>query len=662
MKKLSTKSIQSQIILYFTIAILTPTIIISVIGTKLIYNLIINRAETKSLSDLNSAREIYRNKLAQIESIARLTAARSFIISSVIGNDADTLQKELQKTLQSENLDIFTMVDRNGNVICRGRNPFNRGDNLLNDKFVDKAINLKQIVTGTDIVPSTELAKESFEMVDKATMNIIPTPKSKPRNEKLETSGMVLKTTVPLFDRNKNVIGALIGGVLLNRNYEIVKKITEVVHEGEIYKGQETGTATIFQNDLRISTNVKNEDGTYAISTLVSEEVYDQVLLEGTRWVGEAFVVNTWYISAYEPIRDIDNKIIGILYVGILKQPFDDLLRNTILTFIGVAIGVIIIIILVAILMAKKISAPLKKLEEAAKKIESGDYKANFSLKAPSEIENLSVSLNQMAKELEKEKRELENWTDTLETKVEERTDQLKRINEQLFRSEKLASLGKLAAGVAHEINNPLTGVLTNSSLLLEDLEEGDPRRDDVQVIVNETIRCREIVKRLLDFARQTKPQKKLTNINSLIDNIILLVRNQASFRNITIKKNLDENIPLIMADLDQIQQVFINLILNASEAMAKGGTLFITSRFSKSGDFIEVEFKDTGCGISAKDRAKIFDPFYTTKEHGTGLGLSISYGITERHGGNITVESVEGAGTTFIIHLPVNAEEEGED
>lgn len=662
MKKLSTKSIQSQIILYFTIAILTPTIIISVIGTKLIYNLIINRAETKSLSDLNSAREIYRNKLAQVESIARLTAARSFIISSVIGNDADTLQKELQKTLQSENLDIFTMVDRNGNVICRGRNPFNRGDNLLNDKFVDKAINLKQIVTGTDIVPSNELAKESFELVDKATMNIIPTPKSKPRNEKLETSGMVLKTAVPLFDRNKNVIGVLIGGVLLNRNYEIVKKITEVVHEGEIYKGQETGTATIFQNDLRISTNVKNEDGTYAVSTLVSEEVYNQVLLEGTRWVGEAFVVNTWYISAYEPIRDIDNKIIGILYVGILKQPFDDLLRNTILTFIGVAIGVIIIIILVAILMAKKISAPLKKLEEAAKKIESGDYKASFSIKAPSEIENLSISLNQMAKELENEKRELENWTETLETKVEERTDQLKRINEQLFRSEKLASLGKLAAGVAHEINNPLTGVLTNSSLLLEDLEEGDPRRDDVQVIVNETIRCREIVKRLLDFARQTKPQKKLTNINSLIENIILLVRNQASFRNITIEKSLDENIPLIMADLDQIQQVFINLILNASEAMAKGGTLFITSRFSKNGDFIEVEFKDTGCGISAKDRAKIFDPFYTTKEHGTGLGLSISYGIIERHGGNITVESTEGAGTTFIIHLPVNAEEEGED
>jgi two-component system NtrC family sensor kinase len=662
MKRLSTRSIQSQIIFYFTIAILIPTIIISIIGTKLIYNIIINRAETKSVSDLNSAREIYRNKLSHIESIARLTTARGFIIAAVQERNVDSLQKELQKTLISEKLDIFTIVDKNGNVICRGRNPFNGDDNLLYDKYVDRALNLKHTVTGTDIVPSSELAKESYELVDKATMTIIPTPKSKPRQDKVETSGMMLKSAVPILDKNKNVIGVLIAGVLLNRNYEIVNKIKEVVHEGEVYEGQEIGTATIFQNDLRISTNVKNEDGTYAISTLVSEEVYDRVLLEGKKWVGNAFVVNAWYISAYEPIRDVDNKIIGILYVGILKQPFDDLLRNTVLTLLGVAIGAIIIITFVAILMAKKISAPLKKLEEVSKRIENGDYRANFSIKAPREIMNLSVSLNQMAKELDRERTELESWNERLETKVMERTEELKKINEQLFRSEKLASLGKLAAGVAHEINNPLTGVLTNSSLMLEDLKEDDPMREDVQVIVNETIRCREIVKRLLDFARQTKPQKKLTNINSLIENIILLVRNQTSFRNINIQKSLNEDIPIIMADLDQIQQVFINLILNASEAMPKGGELYIASRFSKNMDYIEVEFKDSGCGISAKDSEKIFDPFYTTKEHGTGLGLSISYGIIERHGGNITVDSAEGKGTTFIIHLPVNSEEEGDD
>jgi two-component system NtrC family sensor kinase len=454
----------------------------------------------------------------------------------------------------------------------------------------------------------------------------------------------------------------LVGGILLNRNFEIVNKITEVIHEREIYEGHEIGTVTIFQDDFRIATNVKNEDGSYAISTLVSEEVYNTVLLKGEKWVGDAFVVNNWYISAYEPIRDINNRIIGILYVGILKEPFSDLLRNTVLTFLGICIGVILIIILVAILLTRKISAPLKKLEDFAHKVEEGKYEPDFSIKAPREIENLANSFNHMAKELEIEKKELENWTDTLEEKVNQRSEELQKIHEQLFRSEKLASLGKLAAGVAHEINNPLTGVLTNASLLLEDLEDGDQRREDVQVIVSETIRCREIVKRLLDFARQTKPQKKVTNINTLINNIILLVRNQTSFRDIEIKKKLDENLPEVMADIDQIQQVFINLIINASEAMTEGGKLEIETKQDSSHDYIIITFKDNGPGVPDNIIAKIFDPFFTTKEQGTGLGLSISHGIIERHGGKILLDSKQGEGTVFTIYLPINFDDEGDD
>jgi two-component system NtrC family sensor kinase len=631
------------------------------IGIQIINNQVIKRAETKTLSDLNSAREIYRNKLSGIENITRCTAGRSYIISELLEHNVISLQKDLQKTLEKENLDIFTIVDKKGNVVSRGRNPNNVGDNLLGDEFVKRALETKEIVAGTDIVTAEELAKESDELVEQVRMIITPTPKSKIREDTIETSGMMLKIAVPIFDDKKNIIGVLISGVLLNRNYEIVDKVKHVVYEGEIYEGQEIGTATIFQNDLRISTNVRNEDGTPAITTLVSKEVNDAVLREGKQWLGDAFVVNAWYITSYEPIRDIDNKIIGILYVGILKKPFDDIYRNTILTFLGIGICVVIIIVLVAILIARRISIPLRRLEEVAKKITDGDYKVDFSNTAPREVESLASSLNKMASELEKEKKELEDWADTLEEKVEVRTDQLKKIHNQLFRSEKLASLGKLAAGVAHEINNPLTGVLTNASLLLDDFEKGDERREDVKVIVDETIRCREIVKRLLDFARQTKPQKILTNINTLIENIILLVKNQTSFRSITIEKDLEAKVPEIMADTDQIQQVFINLILNASEAMSEGGKLTIESRIGKNGDFIDIKFTDNGYGISEDDKQKIFDPFYTTKENGTGLGLSISYGIIERHGGTIDVESSVGTGTIFTLHLPINNTEKGE-
>lgn len=656
MKSVSAKSIQSQLILYFTIAIVVPAIITSIVGVQLIYNQIITRAETKTLSDLNSAREIYRNKIAQIEGIARLTAARSLVIKALIEHDTKFLQKDLQKTLQREKLDVLTIVAKDGRIINRGRNPNQAGEEIIDDKFVRQSIAAKKIIHGVEIVSREYLMEESPLLATQALIEIAPTPKSKPRLEKKESSGMMLKAAVPIFEDNGNFVGVLLAGVLLNRNFEIVDKIKEIVHEGEIYKGNEIGTATIFQNDLRISTNVKNQDGTRAIGTLVSEEVYDEVLTHGRRYVGEAFVVNAWYLSAYEPIRDINNNIIGILYVGILKKPFDDILRNTLITFLGIALGGIVLIIFIAVYLAKRISTPLQKIEESAQRIARGEYHHEIAVKAPREIEHLAVSLNQMEKELEKEKRKLEEWGTTLEVKVRERTEEIKKIHIQLFRSEKLASLGKLAAGVAHEINNPLTSILTNSSLLLDDLDKNDPRREDVDVIVKETIRCREIVKRLLDFARQTKPQKQLININAIIENIILLVRNQTSFRNINIQKNLLNDIPEIMADKDQIQQVFINIIINASEAMSKGGLLTIESKLSTNKETILISFTDSGPGIPEEIKDKIFDPFVTTKEQGTGLGLSISYGIIEQHGGEISVESKRGEGTTFIIQLPVKS------
>ncbi len=652
------KTIQSQLILSFTVAILVPACITSYVGMRIISDQVITRAETKTISDLNSAREIYRNKISEIQSITRLTAVRSLIRAAVVNRNRSFLNKDLERTLRRERLDLLTIVDNRGNVISRGRNPGLYGDSMLSDKFVEQVIQTRQLISGTDIVPREELLKASPDLAAQALLQVIPTPKAKPRSDQEETSGMMLKSAVPLFDDDGNFLGVLVGGILLNRNFEIVDKIKEIVHEGQVYEGKEIGTATIFQGDLRISTNVKSEDGSRAIGTLVSEEVYDNVLKEGNRWVGEAFVVNATYLAAYEPIRDPMNRTIGILYVGVLKQPFDDVLQKTVMTFLGIAFLGIVLIVFVSVHLAKRIATPLRRLEEVSRRVANGDYKHEFKANGPVEVEHLAYSLNQMAKELEVEKRELEEWGRTLEKKVAERAEEMKKIHSQLFRSEKLASLGKLAAGVAHEINNPLTGILTNSSLLLEDLEKDDPRREDVEVMVKETIRCREIVKRLLDFARQTQPQKKLASINALIENIILLVRNQALFRSITIEKQLTEGIPEVLVDPDQIQQVFVNIILNAAEAMSKGGKLAIESKVSTDGRWILISFADTGPGIPESERERIFDPFYTTKEHGTGLGLSISYGIVEQHGGTISVESSVGKGSTFTIQLPIVADE----
>ncbi len=232
----------------------------------------------------------------------------------------------------------------------------------------------------------------------------------------------------------------------------------------------------------------------------------------------------------------------------------------------------------------------------------------------------------------------------------------LQETHLQLVSSEKMASLGKLAAGIAHEINNPLGGILIYSSLMMEDLPEEDPKRGDLARIVQETGRCKEIVKSLLEFARQTEPKKEPTDINRAINDGLFFLVNQALFHNIRIVKNLDPFLPFVRGNSGQLKQVFMNIIVNAAEAMHGNGTLTITTSPSPDRKTVWIEFADTGEGITEENLSRIFDPFFTTKDvgKGTGLGLATSYGIVQDHGGTINVRSKVGLGTSFIIELPI--------
>jgi two-component system NtrC family sensor kinase len=243
---------------------------------------------------------------------------------------------------------------------------------------------------------------------------------------------------------------------------------------------------------------------------------------------------------------------------------------------------------------------------------------------------------------------------------LKDRDDEMKeQTRRQLIQSERLASVGRLAAGVAHQINNPLTGVLTYSSLLLRRKPETDPEREELQVIVDETMRCREIVKGLLGFSKQSEPHKHAIAVNGIIRNAIDLTKHQALIHDVTVRLDLDEELPAIIVDGPQIREVFLNIILNAIDAMPKGGELRVTSTM-KNDQYVQIRFADTGGGISQEHIDKIFDPFFTTKDasKGTGLGLAVAYGVIEKHRGEISMESESGRGATCIIDLPVNASE----
>ena len=346
-----------------------------------------------------------------------------------------------------------------------------------------------------------------------------------------------------------------------------------------------------------------------------------------------------------------------MLYVGSLERPYHDILWRNLYALLGITLLTMVVVSIVAIKVSSQISNPIRAMATAAQKITEGDYSQKVDVTSEDEIGFLADKFNAMVSELIRAHQELKEWAETLERKVEQRTKELRAMQAHLIQSEKLAGVGKLAAGVAHEINNPLTCVLTNSSLILGDLAPDDPRREDMQTIVDETLRCRKIVKGLLDFARQTKPQKQKLDLNRIVEDVLALVRNQASFQNIAIRCELADNIPLVLADADQMRQVVLNIILNAADVMPHGGELRINSQFDSSEKQVRLRISDTGPGIPAEMQDRLFEPFFTTKRTGTGLGLAIAYGIMERHKGQLKVESSPGHGPTIHVILSTDVE-----
>jgi two-component system NtrC family sensor kinase len=355
------------------------------------------------------------------------------------------------------------------------------------------------------------------------------------------------------------------------------------------------------------------------------------------------------------PCHSEEQKVLGVLDFEISLADVDaETQKNYYTTLFFTFMTILVVSVVVGFFIYGSVSRPIKKMVIGTKNIAKGNLDYTIPLDTQDEIGTLARSFNKMTGDLKRANSELQEWSKTLEEKVEDRTKQLKAMQAQLIQSEKLASIGKLAAGVAHEINNPLTGVLTFSHLLLDEFEEGDPKREDLEVIIRETTRCRDIVKGLLDYSRQTEPQKMSFGLNELIEKTLSLLEHQAAFRNLKIIREFDQSLPQLMIDKDKIQQVFINLLTNAQEAMPEGGTIAITTTKANDGNFIEIRVVDTGCGIEEADIPKLFDPFYSTKELGTGLGLSVSQGIIASHKGTIEVQSKVGEGTTFIIRLPI--------
>jgi len=329
-----------------------------------------------------------------------------------------------------------------------------------------------------------------------------------------------------------------------------------------------------------------------------------------------------------------EQKVLGVLDVSMSLVEFDRLMRsNTIMVILMTLAAILCISFILWFFFQRFINQPVRRLVAATNAVAKGDLSYRLDVKRQDELGHLVNSFNEM-------------------------TRRLSEAQTQLYHSDKLASIGRLAAGVAHEINNPLTGVLTYSSYLLKRADKEPETKSDLEIIVRETKRCRDIVKDLLDFARPVPASKTNVNLNDIVQRALNIVDNQLSFRNIVVHKELSGSLPAVNADAGQLQQVFINLLVNAADAIGvSGGEIFLDSRTVQldGAEYVQIQIRDTGCGIAQENLSKIFEPFYTTKDQkGTGLGLAVAWGIIDTHEGLISVESKPGVGSAFAVRLPV--------
>ena len=356
-------------------------------------------------------------------------------------------------------------------------------------------------------------------------------------------------------------------------------------------------------------------------------------------------------------------KTLGILDTNIslastersVAESTRQVLIYTILAVLGVGL-------LISAFVRHMLQGPLSALAEGTRRLGSGELGYQIPYQPSGELQELANSFNTMSSQLQRANQEINAWNHTLEERVEQKTRELSGAQEEMLRVERMASIGKLAAVVAHEINNPLAGILTYSKLLKKRLsKESEPNAENIgmlDLMESESRRCGEIVKNLMTFGRPTSVNIEPSDLNSVIDRCVRLVQHQLTLKNIELHLDLDKALPAVRCDHGQIEQVLLALVMNAIDALPNGGNLSLASRTNPDNESIQLEVRDDGVGMPKEVIAKMFEPFFTTKERGRGLGLglAISRNIVDRHGGKIDVVSEPGRGTTFTISLPLQS------
>ena len=488
-KPLFRSNIRFKLVVSLLSIVLLTGILSTIVGINIINKNVIREAYENVRSSLAATNELYEEEIARRSRTIQYLAKTPEIVRAAAAGDRAALYGRLVQIKKEFAFDIVNVVDPEGKVLVRANAYDAYGDSMAHYRTIQEVVRTRAPAAGTGVLDPENIRFEGPSIVGRTPIPIVPTPLARPRSSPLESRALVIKIAAPILEGGR-LRGILYAAVLLNNNSEFIDRFKRLVFKEEKVRGKDVGTTTIFLGDIRVATNVIDSEGRRAIGTQVSEQVYRRVFEEGRVWLDKAFVVNNWYMSGYSPLFDIDHKPLGILYVGILKQKYDLILRGTTLSFLLVICVTILLAIALAVYLINIYTRPLKRIIAASTEMAMGFYHRIEADPRDDDARKLERAFNSMVDALQERDRQLKEQA--------ERT---------ILKSEKLASIGRLASGIAHEINNPLTGVLTYSSLLLEDMK-GTKYEEDLKVIRDETLRCRRIVRGILDFARDTEARK----------------------------------------------------------------------------------------------------------------------------------------------------------
>lgn len=637
--KLQTKFALAVIAIFALLAAAMAVLSASLVNTNTI-----REAENRVRIYMRAAWEIHDNKIARTRAALEVLARDPILINFLTGKEDEATTAQVRDTLEairrSQKMDILNVLSPEGRVLLRTRAPYNKGDSLAQDPLIKQAATLRQSVTGNIIMEQDRLDIEGSELIERclAVGN--------------EPRGMFAGAAVPVLDSNDRLIGFVEMGSLLNGATEKVDAIRNAVFANESYNGKPMGTATIFMGDLRVSTNVLDNQGRRAVGTRVSKEVADRVLDKGLSWTGRAFVVDAWYLAQYDPIRDPDGRVIGMLYVGELEQKYLDLRTRTVALNLAVILAGMLLAFVGALWLVRSIVKPIHTLVEATQRLAAGDLSYRVAIKRSDEIGDLASCFDMMASRLEEQRQELEK-----------RQQELEALSEQLQATNR--NYIEMLGFVTHELKNPLTsaimGLYTVKDGYLGELNPAQKR--SLETVAKSLDYFQDMVRNYLDLSRleqgELNPAKRRLELRkAVVEPALESLERQLRERRMVVDDRIPENL-VVNADPTLLRIVYDDLLSNAVKYGREGGTILLDAE--ESDDRVTLSVRNDGEGIPPEKKSQLFKRFSrldtpsATGKKGTGLGLYICKEIVEKHGGEIWADSKVGEWVKFSFTLPNN-------